>query len=160
MKKVILTTAAACRVARIDKQRFNEHVAAGRFPCAPQTVPGRARLFDPDDMLALWLFRDLMDDGTDAAHAGRIACAVSAAARLYPEAPAISYVQDFFAGIAGNTDGIAVPADQVPDPADWDAVLFNSTDIRKVTTFRIGKLRKIIAHYTQAEMSFVGGDDK
>lgn len=149
-----LTTTAACRVAKIDRDRFNEHVAAGRFPCAPDTIPGRARLFDPDDMIALWLFRESMDDGLDAVRAGRIACAVAEVARNNPDARSISYVQDYF-----GDRGHAFPADDVPDHSQWDSVLFSGSDIRKVTTYRIGKLRELIAHYTDEERSVIGPDD-
>ncbi|MGE4324155.1 MAG: hypothetical protein AB7E60_14155 [Sphingobium sp.] len=148
-----LTTKAACRVARIDRDRFNEHVAAGHFGCAPNTVPGRARLFEPDDMIALWLFRELMDDGYNARKAGAVACAVGEAAKINPDAPSISYVESYFPG------GHAFPSDQVPDASKWNDVLFSGTDIRKVTTFRIGKLRELIAHYTEEERSIIGEDD-
>ncbi|MBS9476076.1 hypothetical protein [Ancylobacter radicis] len=150
-----LTTVAACRVARLDRDRFNEHVAAGRFGCAPATVPGRARLFDPDDMIALWLFRELMDDGFDAVHAGRIACSVAECARLNPEARSISYVQDYFQPVRGR----AFPSDEVPAASAWDTVKFSGTDIRKVTTFRIGKMREMIAHYTEEERAIIGERD-
>lgn len=154
-----LTTAAACRVARIDRDRFNEHVAAGRFECAPSTIPGRTRLFDPDDMIALWLFRELMDDGFDAFNAGRIACKVSEAARLNPAAPAIAYVNDYF----GPLSGAAWPANEVPSPDTWDEpasfICPGGTDIRKVTIFNISKLRNIIAHFTDEERSIVGEKD-
>ncbi|WP_018964072.1 hypothetical protein [Ancylobacter sp. FA202] len=150
-----LTTVAACRVARIHRDRFNEHVASGRFSCAPDTMPGRARLFDPDDMIGLWLFRELMDDGFDATRAGRIACSVAECARLNPEARSISYVQDYFQPVGGR----AFPADKVPDASKWDSVKFNGTDIRKVTTFRIGKLREMLAHYTEEERAIVGERD-
>jgi hypothetical protein len=149
-----LTTIAACRIAHIDRDRFNEHVAAGRFDCAPETIPGRARVFDPDDMIALWLFRELMDDGFDATRAGKIACEVARAAREHPDAPTISYVQDYFSG-----PGFACPTNSVPPPSDWDSAAFRNTDIRKVTTFRIGKLRAMIAHYTEEERSIIGPDD-
>lgn len=145
-----LTTAIACRVARINRDRFNEHVADKTFNCAPSTIPGRARLFDPDDMIGLYLFRELMDDGFDARKAGFISCAVAAAAKNNPDAAAISYVESYFAG------GDAFPADQVPASSKWDEVLFSGTDIRKVTTFRIGKLRELIAHYTEEERSIIG----
>ncbi|MBP7334935.1 hypothetical protein [Niveispirillum sp.] len=147
-----LTTVAACRVARIDRDRFNEHVAAGRFTCAPNTIPGRARLFDPNDMIGLWLFRELMDDGFEAARAGRIACEVADAARRHPETRAISYVEDYFVPPSGS----AFPADQVPAASEWHKVTFSGTDIRKVTTFNVGKLRELIAHYTEEERSIIG----
>jgi hypothetical protein len=149
-----LTTTAACRVARLDRDRFNEHVAAGRFPCAPDTVPGRARAFDPDYMLALWYFRELMDDGFDAGRAGHIACAIADVARAHPEATAISYVQDYF-----GERGHAVPADQVPPHSEWDQKGFGVTDIRKVTTYRIGKARQLIAQYTEEERERIGPED-
>lgn len=154
-----LTAIAACRVAGIDRDRFNEHVAAGRFPCAPATVPGRARLFDPDDMIALWLFREQMDDGFDASTAGYIACEVARAAREHPEARTISYVEDYFRGARGASRGRAFPAEKVPPPDKWDSVLLSGTDIRKVTTFRIGKLREMIAHYTEEERAIIGESD-
>jgi hypothetical protein len=150
-----LTTRAACRVARIDRDRFNEHVAAGRFGCAPDTIPGRSRLFDPDDVLALWLFRELMEDGFEATVAGRIACKVAECSRQYPEARAISYLQDYFKPVGG----FALPADEVPEHGHWDSVTIGGADIRKVTTFRIGKLRELIAHYTEEEFNVAGEDD-
>ena len=147
-----LTTVIACRVARIDRNRFNEHVAAGNFGCAPATSPGRARLFTPDDMIALWLFRELMDDGFEARRAGTIACEVAQSARENPDARAISYVQDYF-----PVRGFAFPADKVPLHGEWDDVVFPAgSDIRKVTTFRIGKLRDVIAHYTAEEAAIIG----
>ncbi|MCM5558078.1 hypothetical protein [Pleomorphomonas sp. JP5] len=149
---VKLTTAAACRVARIDRDRFNEHVAAGRFGCAPATIPGRTRLFDPDDMIALWLFRELMDDGMDAATAGATACEVAAVARRRPEAHAVSAYYDYFVPPGVH----ALPADEVPDPSDWDKVMLGGSDIRKVTTFNIRKTRELISHFTEEERSIVG----
>lgn len=148
-----LTTVVACRVAGIDRGRFNEHVAAQNYNCAPNTTPGRARLFDPDDVLALRLFSDLLNDGFTPKRAGEIACEVANAARNSPEERTIAYVESFFRG------GHALPTSEVP-PADlWDGVLFSGTDIRKVTIFRIGKLREIIAHYSAEEASIIGNPD-
>jgi|HigsolmetaAR206D_1030411.scaffolds.fasta_scaffold13216_2 hypothetical protein len=151
-----LTTAAACRVARIDRDRLNEHIAAGRFPCAPETIPGRARLFDPDDMIALWLFREFMEDGLDAARAGQMACKIAQAARDYPDATAIAFVEDYFDGRGGT----ALPADRIPPVSEWDTFTIGGSDIRKVTTYRVGKLRKMIAHYTEKERAVIGERDE
>jgi hypothetical protein len=149
-----LTTVAACRVAGLDRDRFNEHVASGAFGCAPKTVPGRARLFEPEDMVALRLFRELLDDGLNAKKAGDIACSVALVAKLHPDEPSISYVENYFSG-----GGAAFPASQVPEASKWDEVLFSGTDIRKVTTFRISKLRELIAHYTEEERAIIGPND-
>lgn len=149
-----LTTKAACRVARYDRATLNEDISLGRFKCAPETIPGRARLFDPDDMIALFLYREMIDDGFTKDRAGRVSCSVASCAREYPEATAITYVEDYFVG-----SGSAFPADRVPAHNSWDEVSFNGTDIRRATTFRIGKLRQMIAHYTEEERSIIGEDD-
>lgn len=149
-----LTTVAACRVARIDRGRFNEYVASGDYTCAPNTIPGRARLFTPDDMLALVLFKRLIDDGFTPKRAGSIACAIGEVAKHNPEARAVSYVESYFTGA-----GDAFPASAVPTPETWDDVIFGGTDIRKVTTFRVGKERDMIAHYTEEERQIIGEED-
>jgi hypothetical protein len=153
-----LTTLLACEVAGINRDRFNEHVAAGYFPCAPQTVPGRARTFDPDDMLGLRLFADLIKDGFEPRAAGPIACEVAQVARHNPDAPVICYVQTFFSG------GTACLPSEVPAPEKWDSEGFGTgrvrPDIRKVTTFRVGKLRELNAHYTAEENSIIGPRDE
>lgn len=155
MARAKLSTAAACRVARIDRVHFNEAIASGAFGCAPATTPGRTRYFDPDDIIALYLFRELIEDGLKRDTAGRIACAVAQAARVNPEARAITYVQTYF----GPDHGDAYPADNVPNSENWDNTLFSGTDIRKATTFRIGKMRELIAHYTEEERSHIGEPD-
>ena len=152
-----LTTVAACRVARLDRQRFNEHVSNGDYPCAPPTVQGRTRWFEnPNDLVPLMLFRQLMDDGVSPAKAGRIACAIGQVAREYPDEKIISYVDDYFYG-----DGTAALPSDVPAPELWDqaAGFFMGTDIRKVTHHNIGKLRRLIAHYAAEEASIIGADD-
>ncbi len=149
-----LSTTIACRVAGLDRDRFNEAVAAGFFKCAPETIPGRARYFEPDDMVALRLYRDLLEDGMTKERAGYIACCVGAAARCNPDADAISFVNGYFSG-----KGDAYPASQVPGPDKWGEVCFSGSDIRKVTTFNIAKIRKLNAHYTEEELSYHGTDD-
>lgn len=145
-----LTTSVACRVAGINRDRFNEYVAAGQYHCAPKTIPGRARLFDPDDMLTLFLFKRLIDDGFTVERAGDLACAIGSVAKQHPEERAICYVESYFRG------GTAALPRDVPPPEKWDEVVFSGTDIRKVTTFRIGKERDLVAHYTEEERAIIG----
>ncbi|RTL96162.1 hypothetical protein EJV44_11325 [Ancylobacter aquaticus] len=154
-----LTTVAACRVARLDRDRFNEHVAAGRFGCAPSTVPGRARLFDPDDMIALCLFSDLLEDGIAVNQAGHIACEVARAAREHPEAQAISYVRSTTVQSGFSADSAAIPAGSVPEPSTWNKTLFHGGLIEKVTTFNVWQMRQRIAHRTEEERSIIGEVD-
>lgn len=148
-----LTTTAACRVARLNRDRFNEHVAAGHFNCAPETVPGRARLFDPDDMVALRLFSDLMEDGYNAFNAGRIACGVGEAARKNPDAESIAYVK------ATNGLGHFCDAGELPPPSTWALALFRGFRIKKASIFNVDHLRRQIAEGTDEERSIIGPDD-
>ena len=150
-----LTTALACKVTRLPRERFNEGVSGGHLPCVPATTAGKARVFMPADMLVLWYYRELTEDGYTREKAGHIACAIAQAARQFPDSPAISYVEDYF----GPGSGQAYPADRVPDHSKWDTTSFNQTDIRKVTTFRVSKARALIAHYTAEEISTFGEED-
>ena len=154
-----LTTVAACRVVGIHRDRFNEHVAAGNFDCAPATIAGRARLFDPDAMLALSLFKRNLDDGFDPKRAGVVACAVAQMATQYRDERAIGYLETFV-GMA-----VAMPASLIPDPRKWafgsEAGLDNSgLTIRKISIFNVAQLRAIIEHGTDEEFSIAGERDE
>ncbi|WP_343343383.1 MerR family transcriptional regulator [Sphingomicrobium sp. XHP0239] len=142
-----VSTAIACRIVGLNRDRLNEYIAAGQYACAPATVPGRARLFDPDDLLTLMLFKRLMGDGYTVEGAGRIACAIGNLAKVHPDARAISYVESYIGS------GHAMLSHDVPAADEWDDVLLSGTDIRKVTTFRIGKERDMVAHYIDEETS-------
>jgi hypothetical protein len=155
-----LTTVAACRVAGIDRDRFNEHVAAGRFPCAPDTSQGRGRLFDPDNMLALALFSELLKDGLAAHLAGPIACEVAAAAKRHPDARAISYIRAHTVESGWMLDRTAIPSDQVPDPSTWNKHLVHGNLIERVSTFNVWQLRQRIAQRTEEERSIIGEEGR
>jgi len=104
-------------------------------------------MFDPDEMLTLFLFKRLMDDGYTVEKAGNIACQIGEIAKYYPDERAICYVETYI-----GSGSVALARD-VPSPDQWDHVLFSGVDIRKVTTFRIGKERDLVAHYTDEEIS-------
>lgn len=149
-----LTTKAACRVAGLHRDRFNEYVAVGAFGCAPPTVPGRARLFTPDDMLALVLFKQLMDDHVSPERAGATACYVAKEAREHPAEPAIAFLETF----VGTKR--ALPASQVPPPSEWPSILDGGSPIRKVSIFNIDDLRARVDQGIEEERSIIGPDDE
>ncbi len=150
-----LTPIAACRVAQIDRDRLNEDIAAGYFPCAPRTTPGRARLFDPDDMVSLWLYRELQSDGFGKQAAGIIACEVGRKAREVPEADVITFVQTYFDRAGGH----ACTHSEALSPEEWQTHLLGGTDVRKATTFNIAKIRALIERYTEEERSVIGPEE-
>jgi len=73
--KLGIRTKKACKIARIDPSRFNEMVHAGHFPCAPETRPGSARIFDLDQTVALRIFGSLLSMAVAPERAGYISCA-------------------------------------------------------------------------------------
>ena len=144
-----LTTKPACRVAGIDRDRFNEFVAAGDYDCAPATIPGRARLFDANALLSLVLFRQLMERGFPAKLAGHIACTVGRAAAENPEADEIVYYQlQVGTAIALRVDSTLNISDQV-----------SGLGIAWRMGHNVAWLRRIVEHGIQDEISIIGEDD-
>lgn len=77
-------TKLACEVVGIDRQKLNDAINSGDYSCAPETTPGRARIFDIDDMAALFVYERLTQRGTPSRRAGGVACRVLAAMRSHP----------------------------------------------------------------------------
>lgn len=69
-------TPLACSIAATHPDRFNEAFASGFYPCAPKTRPGRARSFDVNDVIALWIYQRFLDEGNSPRRAGMRACEV------------------------------------------------------------------------------------
>ena len=67
-------TAAACRIARIDRQKFNDVMASGEYDCAPKAQAGYPRVFELKDLIALFLFARLNERGRTVKQAARVAC--------------------------------------------------------------------------------------
>lgn len=86
------TTALAADIAGIDKQRFNEAVAADFYPCAPKTVAGRARSFGLNDLIALKVYGHLTVEGGTPRFAGKVACGLLDFLQVYPKASRAVYV--------------------------------------------------------------------
>lgn len=84
-------TKAACRIAKIDRQRFNEDVASGEYHCAPKTRAGVSRVFDEADIAGLMIYRHLMDvfgeRGFSKKTAAMYACGVVQAIRDLKRSP-------------------------------------------------------------------------
>jgi hypothetical protein len=73
-------------VAKIDRQRLNEFVANGDYTCAPETTPGRSRLFEEMDLIALFIFAREMERGIKPSIAGQLASKVREALAQQPKA--------------------------------------------------------------------------
>lgn len=154
-----LTTKSACRVAGIDPARLNEHVSSGYFPCAPKTVPGRVRGFDPYDMLALKMFVQLMDEGMGGKAAGEMACRVSEAARHNPDAPTITAMK-LFTGMQPVMVGEVDKTEVFPAPRDWETRTgLGGIPIREARTFNVKVTLELLAREIEEELSTRGEPD-
>lgn len=152
-QKPRLTTRAACRVAGLHPDRLNEYIAGDIYNCAPHTSQGRGRIFFAEDILGLWLFRDLMDCGTSPKHAAAIACKVSGRAKEDPDAKIISYVRL----VVGSS--LALPADQVPALERWGSTTFSGSEILEVRHFHVALIRRRIMEMIEEEQATIGEPD-
>ena len=72
----------ACRIARVDRDRFNEAVAKGDYPCAPKPGHGRTREFAIHEVIGLFVYGRLIESGTSPRNAGHLACEAARLARI------------------------------------------------------------------------------
>lgn len=110
---VCVRSTVACRIAGIDRDRFNEHVAAGRFPCAPRVRKGETRLFDATDLLLLFLFARLLEFGLNARKAGHLVGNMADLLKT-PEAAAAPYLV-YWQGNPGDDVRLSNRADMIND---------------------------------------------
>ena len=82
----IYRTADACALAGIDNKRFNEAVAKKFYPCTPAATRGSARKFTEDDVVALFVYAQLVGQGILQRLAGQVACQVRSKIEEDPEA--------------------------------------------------------------------------
>ncbi|MEO1192389.1 MAG: hypothetical protein AAFY02_11575 [Pseudomonadota bacterium] len=84
----------AMEFARVDRQRFNDMVAAGKFPCAPRTARGQVRLFEVNDIVTLYIFGRLCDLGLTPPAAAHYACRFDDKIKHNPEEKIFWYLRD------------------------------------------------------------------
>jgi hypothetical protein len=143
-------TQIACRIAHIDRVRFNEAVAAGNYPCAPKTERGSSRVFDESQLIALFYYGRLLDQGWPPKLAGSFACRLSEELYFHPDAEEILLIFD----VAGGCE--YWPGDSVkemPRKAQGNFVLHR-------LSIDIGNIREIIRKEIAEELSIYGDDDE
>ncbi len=130
-----LGSASACRIAGIDKQRFNEIVAAGTYPCAPEVKKGASRRFGEDDLVALFIFVRLVDDDMPIRAAGSLACDIRQKLRIKKEPePAVTRIVTM-RGTKGTYAESEISA--TPD-------LFTDEPVFYLRKFAIGNIRNVV----------------
>lgn len=144
-----LTTIAALRVVGMDRQRFNEYVSNGDYACAPDTVPGRARVFDESDMIALRIFAQEVEFGVSPRDAGRLACTVLDGIRRHPEDGTVTVVRGMH----------LKPFYLAPDDVEVANGEFAGRPVYDRRTFNIAWLRDYVRRGMEEEASIIGPED-
>lgn len=166
--------AMACRIANLDRVKFNEAVAGGAYRCAPETRSGSARVFTEAELLPLFYFARLTEFGLQAGRAGRLACEMASVAAHESSLPATriiyvhgGYSSGFFVAnkvkepATGEVKVNYDPEHETPNeknPSGWHypaagRVIFT-------LTFYVKHVREILAERLAHEMSILGEDDE
>lgn len=78
--------AKACMLVGLDNKRFNEAVAKDLYQCAPAAKRGSERKFTEDDLIALFVYAQLLAQDVSQRVAGKVACKVRSKIDEDPEA--------------------------------------------------------------------------
>lgn len=155
MTKLRATTPLAADICRVDRQRLNEAIASEFYPCAPETVSGRARLFNLLDLLALRIYGQLTREGVTPRNAGRAACEFRDFLKYYPDADDVVQVVCDYGSSLGPVQWLSLPN------YDLSSTHVSGRPIVSVRIWRIRRLREeIIARLEEEDaMRIVGSDE-
>ena len=149
MAKVSLAT----QICKVNPQRFNEAVAAGFYPCAPETVAGLPRAFDVEDMVTLRVYGHLIDEGMKPRSAGVIACGLRALLAEHPGLQRAVWIKSDF-GIEGWRAVQSFEADRIflhGDPNGGE-----HTEVVSYREWRLGGIRGYIVGELERAALIVG----
>ncbi|MDQ2763004.1 MAG: hypothetical protein M3Y22_05800 [Pseudomonadota bacterium] len=90
IEKTRVETAEALRLARLNREDWNSAIRRGLYPDAPPVEPGRARLFDLDDLTAAYVLGQLLEREVMQGFACQIACDVLKIVRQTPAVASLS----------------------------------------------------------------------
>ncbi len=142
-------TNIACRVARVNPDRFNEIVASGDYPCAPQTTPGVARVFEEIDMIALRLFAMETESGTAAKTAGSLACRVHGVLQQHPDTNRVY--------LSRTTEGVNYQA--AVENVNLESEQFGpGMPLHRTIIIHVGNIREQVRRALDDERSIIGDE--
>ncbi|GJE46187.1 hypothetical protein [Methylobacterium soli] len=147
--KLKARTALATEIALVNRQRFNEAVAEGFYPCAPSTVRGATRLFDVNDIVTLRIYGRLLDEGMIPRSAGQVACGLRTLLAQHPDAERVVHV----------TTSMGSPVWLRADEFDRDATDMSGTDIVSAREWYLKYTRGRVIRDLEEESNALGSDD-
>ena len=143
-------TAAACRIAEIDRQKLTDAIASRDYDCAPETVAGRARKFFIPDLIALHTYARYTEMGWPSRVAARFACQIKQVLDQEPDAEFVRLIQPHMGSAYATTDPIL-------DPAQTHISVIS---IRHHLIFDLRNTRALIQHKLEEEQRTVGDPDE
>jgi hypothetical protein len=144
----------ACKIAGLNRDRFNEAVHANNYPCAPVTAKGATRVFDEADLIALYLYARLLEEDVAPRRAGALACLIGEKAKMHPSESLIHV------GRAENGAESALPGSEVNMSArQMAAGIMDMSLVISVRTFNVGNVRDIIRKKIEEEKNILGRED-
>lgn len=151
-------TAVACRIARIDRDRFNEAVAAGNYPCAPRTDRGATRVFDLPDLIALHYYGRLLGLGIAPRIAGQWACELRHVVNREPDSNEIilCFGKDAFEHAVTRESVAALDETQRFRVLHGDALF----PIVQRVCVDVRAIRGLVKFEIERELSVIGPDDE
>ena len=145
-----------CRLAGVDRDRLNEAIARGDYPCAPATRPGSRRIFAEADFIVLSVYGALTARGIPPRVAGAVACSSLSAIENAPYAEHLAIIWERDGRVKGVTPDVEgasammkVPTQSEYESGDPDArhrahFPIASVEIMNIAAFR-GKFRFALA---------------
>lgn len=140
---------AACRIAGIEHQRFNEAVASGHYPCAPKVDRGSTRVFDLEDLVALYFYGSLLEQGWPPRLAGQYACRIHDCLISYPQTTGVMVIR------LANGSFQTLAESELNGTPKGDV----GGGVMQRFSFDIETARKYIDREIDEEISIVGEDD-
>lgn len=152
-QRMKLRSGAAMRVVNLAREKFNQAVSDGYYPCAPHTVAGSVRLFQEGDLIVLFAFARLLEIGVLPRRAGELACELFHKLRTYEAAGA---VPERLIYVRGLNDDFIVAAEQYDPDHDKHDLQYGVGTIVLTLDFYIGAIRRLIKAGVERERSTVG----
>lgn len=140
---------AACRIADIEHQRFNEAVAAGHYPCAPRVARGATRLFNTLDLVALYFYGQLLKQQWPPRLAGRYACIIRDVLERAPDEKSVMVIRTSCGSLEGLAESALTETPRVHHPFK----------VLQRFSFDIENARSFIDREIEEELSIVGEDE-
>ena len=140
------------RIARIERNKFNQAVSDGLYPCAPETKPGSRRLFEVPDLIGLHFFARMTERGELPRIAGSIVCRIIDEVRQKPDAERV------YLAMAMNGANYSSSGDNSVNIAVGN-VFAGDVPLEEVRAFQVANVRKLVLAGLADEAGVVGEDD-